>query len=310
MTGACAATALILALFVGAVAGGLLYLFRQTRRRTATLEAERARLLGTVAEKERAERALQRAVVALEGAREAAVRASEAKSHFLARASHELRTPLASLVGYAELLVEEAATGTPRHLRRDAGRIADGGRQLARLVDDVLDLSRLDTGRIPLELEDVPLGAALAEAAELVRPIATGNGNRLEVRIDGALETLRTDPRRLQQILVNLLGNAAKFTHGGEIVLGAREERRDGARWTVLEVSDTGVGMTREQAARAFDEFWQAQPAQGAGAGLGLAIVRRLTALLGGTIHVVSTPGEGTKFDVALPAGGPDAPPA
>jgi signal transduction histidine kinase len=235
------------------------------------------------------------------------VRASEAKSHFLARASHELRTPLASLVGYAELLVEEAATGTPRHLRRDAGRIAEGGRQLARLVDDLLDLSRLDTARLPLELDDVPLRAALTEAAELVRPIATGNGNRLAVRIDGELETLLTDPRRLQQILVNLLGNAAKFTRDGDIVLGAREEQRDGARWTVLEVSDTGVGMTREEAARAFDEFWQAQPTQGAGAGLGLAIVRRLTVLLGGTIGVVSTPGAGTTFTVALPAAGPGA---
>ncbi|HYG67094.1 MAG TPA: ATP-binding protein, partial [Anaeromyxobacteraceae bacterium] len=116
--------------------------------------------------------------------------------------------------------------------------------------------------------------------------------------------SVRTDPRRLRQVLVNLLGNAAKFTREGEIVLAAREERRDGARWAVLAVRDTGIGMTADEAERAFDEFWQARPDHG-GAGLGLSIARRLTAVLGGTIAVESAPGAGATFTVALPAEGP-----
>jgi adenylate cyclase len=304
------AAAIALVALLAAGAAWALRELRRARRHAAALESERARLLGTVAEKERGERALQRAVVALEGAREAAVRASEAKSHFLARASHELRTPLASLVGYAELLLEDASAVTRADLERDAGRIVKAGRQLARLVDDLLDLSRIDTTRLPVELGDVGLAAALGDAADVVRPLAAGNGNRLAIRIDEGAGTVRTDPRRLQQILVNLLGNAAKFTRDGEIRVGAREERRGASRWTVLEVSDTGIGMTRNEAARAFDEFWQARPGPGTGAGLGLPIARRLTELLGGTIEVASTPGAGTTVTVALPEDGPGATPS
>jgi len=258
---------------------------------------------------EASERSLEAKVVErtaeLSVARDEALAASRAKSSFLANMSHELRTPLTAIIGYGELLHEGAERQGSERLAADLGHILTAGHQLLGLVDEVLDLSRIEAGRIGVALERFEIEPLVAEAAATVKPLLDRNGNRLELALAPALGSMRSDPTKLRQILVNLLGNAAKFTSGGTVRLAVQRVDEGGAPWVELRVADTGIGMTREQLGRVFETFTQADPsifAKYGGTGLGLTIVRRFCELLGGEVTAQSEPGRGSEFRVRLPA--------
>jgi signal transduction histidine kinase/CheY-like chemotaxis protein len=257
---------------------------------------------------DRLEELVRQRTAELAAARDEAVRASQAKSDFLAGMSHELRTPLTAIIGLAEMLKEDAAVGDggAADLLEPLDRIHRAGRHLLRLIDDVLDLSKVEAGKMDLLVEEFDVAAMLAEVRATVAPLMAGNGNEFEVRCGDDLGTMRSDQVKVRQALFNLLGNAAKFTKGGRVTLTARRlARAGGAGWLEFAVSDTGIGMTPEQVARLFQAFAQADPATArryGGTGLGLALTRHFCRLLGGDVAVASEHGKGSTFTVALPA--------
>jgi signal transduction histidine kinase len=287
-------------LCIGVAAGAGRDLFE--RLRTQALEREIAHLT-------RAERELARANRDLERARGAAERAVRAKSVLLGRVSHELRTPVAAIVGYVEMLREEMeAGGRMTSPERDLGRIHDAARHLAALLDDLLDVARLESGHFTPKLERVAVGALLRDVSTIATPLAERRANALAVSLaDPALEVF-TDRRRAEQILLNLVANAAKFTERGRIAITASAGLRERTEVVKISVSDTGIGMTAEQAEHAFEEFYQAAPsASPVGTGLGLSITRHLCQHLGATITLDTSPGKGTTVTVALPVAAPAA---
>ena len=248
-----------------------------------------------VTERKQAEEDLRRA-------KEAAEVASRAKSHFLANMSHELRTPLNAIIGYSEMLEEQAGDPDPQELRADLGKIHAAGRHLLALINDILDLSKIEAGKMDLYLEAFDLKAVAEEVANTVLPLVEKNGNRLEVRVARDAPRMYTDLTKLRQGLFNLLSNATKFTENGRIGLEVRREPGD---WVSLCVSDTGIGMTEEQRARLFEPFTQADVSSArkfGGTGLGLAITRRFCRMMGGDVTVESRPGAGSTFTIRLPA--------
>ena len=246
--------------------------------------------------------ALYHDITELLKARRAAEEASQSKSQFLASMSHELRTPLNAIIGYSELLLEDAAQEGHDALLPDLRRIQGAGRHLLGLINDVLDLSKIEAGRMDLYLETFDVREALMPVLDTVRPLVERGANRLEARWGASLGTVRSDATRVRQVLLNLLSNAAKFTEGGTITFEA--ERSDDGAWLVLTVRDTGIGMTPEQLAKLFEAFAQAEASTASkygGTGLGLAISRKFCEMLGGTIGVTSEHGVGTTFAVRLP---------
>ncbi len=240
----------------------------------------------------------------LREARDRAEAANRTKSQFIANMSHELRTPLAAILGYGEMLQEEIADGIEAAaLLPDLCKIESNARHLLGLINDVLDLSKVEAGRMELHLEEVDLTALLRGVAADVRPLAERRANRLELELGPLPPRLRLDATRLRQMLLNLLGNAAKFTEAGRITLHAAHA--EGADpHLVLTVSDTGIGMSAEQQARLFERFTQADSSttrRFGGTGLGLALTRSLAELMGGTVVVRSSPGTGSTFTVRLP---------
>jgi signal transduction histidine kinase/DNA-binding response OmpR family regulator len=226
--------------------------------------------------------------------------ASQHKSAFLANMSHELRTPLNAVIGYSEMLQEIAEDEGLDQLLPDLAKIRDAGRHLLNLINDILDLSKVEAGKMDLYLEEVELAALLDEVRAIVEPLAASSGNRFEV-IGEAPGTLYTDRTKLKQILLNLLGNASKFTESGRIAL----ELRAASGALSFVVSDTGIGMTEEQLGRLFQAFSQADASttrRYGGTGLGLAITKHFCEMLGGRIAVESTPGVGSTFTITLPA--------
>jgi PAS domain S-box-containing protein len=222
--------------------------------------------------------------------------ASQTKSQFLANMSHELRTPLTAILGYSEMLEEDARD---EHTIADLQRIQDAGRHLLRLIDDVLDLSKVEAGRIALHPESVDVPSLVEDVATTVRPLAEEKGNTLSIRCDrGSLEA---DPTRLKQVLFNLVANAARFTENGRIVLEADCEPDA----VTFRVKDTGIGMSDEELARVFEPFVQADATttrRFGGTGLGLAIAREFTQLMGGSLEADSEPGSGSEFRLRVPA--------
>jgi len=225
--------------------------------------------------------------------------ASEHKSAFLASMSHELRTPLNAIIGYSEMLYETAQDEGQDEFLPDLAKIRDAGRHLLGLINDILDLSKIEAGKMDLYLEEIDLRDLVEEVRSIIGPLMAANGNRFEI-VCPALDVLYIDRTKLKQSLLNLLSNAGKFTHEGHVEL----EVRPTAGEISFIVSDTGIGMTEEQQGRLFQAFSQADASttrQYGGTGLGLAITKHFCEMLGGRIAVESIPGQGSTFTITLP---------
>lgn len=253
----------------------------------------------------------------LQRARDDAEAASRSKSTFLANMSHELRTPLNAIIGYSELLIDDVVEMGHENLESDLRRIHRAGTHLLGLISDILDISKIEAGKMDLRYEQFDLAPMLSDVELTVAPLATQNGNRFEISYDGQPATLFADPVRVRQILVNLLGNACKFTNQGTITLRILTDTQDGDSRGILQpfdfirfdVADTGIGMTSEQLVRLFQPFTQADDSttrKYGGTGLGLALSRHFCQMMGGTIEVVSTSGTGSTFTVRLPLRNPE----
>ncbi|MCB1841880.1 MAG: HAMP domain-containing histidine kinase [Halioglobus sp.] len=250
---------------------------------------------------------LRNAIYDVRKARDAADEANAAKSIFLANVSHELRTPLNAIIGYSEMLHDELGDdgeiNRPQY-RQDLDRIVRSGRQLLTLIDDILDLSKVETGKMTLHCESFKAADILRQVCESLAPLFQDNFNELRIGDFSALPLLYNDAAKFRQIFTNLLSNANKFTEQGFITLQGRNvPGREG--WIEISVQDTGIGMDAQQQARVFEAFVQADSSTSAnygGTGLGLAICRDFCELMGGSISVQSEPGAGATFTVLLPS--------
>jgi signal transduction histidine kinase len=229
--------------------------------------------------------------------------ASQHKSQFLSSMSHELRTPLNAIIGLTDMMVTNAAHFGTEKVHEPLKRVKAAGTHLLGLINQVLDLSKIEAGKLELNPEAVNIGLLIDEVIGTARQLAEQNNNRIVVELQDDLGSLTTDPMRLRQILLNLLSNACKFTKEGEVTLRARKILA-GRTWFEFVVADTGIGMSPEQQAGLFEEFNQADAsiAKRYGGSLGLAITRKLARLMGGDVSVASQPNKGSVFTVRLPA--------
>jgi signal transduction histidine kinase/CheY-like chemotaxis protein len=253
----------------------------------------------------------KKAETALRQSKEAAESASKTKSAFLANMSHELRTPLNAIIGYSELLAEDASDRGDKAALVDLEKIQAAGKHLLGLINDILDLSKIEAGRMDVYLERVFLARMVDEVKTIVDPMIKKNGNTLVVECSEDIGSLRTDLTKLKQCLINLLGNAAKFTKQGQVTLRVSRQKQAGSDDTVLfDIVDSGIGMTEEQIGRLFQAFSQADSSTTrnfGGTGLGLTITKHFCTMLGGSIHVTSVPGKGSTFTIRLPDTGVEA---
>jgi PAS domain S-box-containing protein len=229
------------------------------------------------------------------------IRENEGKANLLAVVSHDLRTPLTAIIGYAELLEMGVPALLPTPAQQPVQRIRIAAKHLLYLLNELLSFARLDAGREEIRMQTVDLRDIASDVAAVMQPLADARGLRLQVPLPNEAVTMRTDPDKLRQVLLNLVGNAVKYTSQGEVELAIS----DGTEQDVtVRVRDTGVGIAGEHLARIFEPFWQADPMQrnrDGGTGLGLSVVQRLVAMLSGTIHVASASGAGSTFTVTLP---------
>jgi signal transduction histidine kinase len=231
--------------------------------------------------------------------------ASEYKSQFVASMSHELRTPLNAIIGLTDMMVSHAPRFGTEKAQEPLQRVHRAGTHLLGLINQVLDLSKIEAGKLELNPQTVQLAPLVEDVVGTARQLAEQNRNRLVIEAQENLGALTVDPMRLRQILLNLLSNACKFTKEGEVTLRARKVA-NGGHWIEFAVADTGIGMTPEQQAKLFAEFTQADATTAqhfGGTGLGLAITRKLARLMGGDVTVASEPGKGSEFTVRLPGG-------
>jgi signal transduction histidine kinase len=232
--------------------------------------------------------------------------ASQNKSQFLSSMSHELRTPLNAIIGLTEMMVTNAARFGTEDALEPLRRVNAAGKHLLDLINEVLDLSKIEAGKLELYVEAVDLARLIDEVIGTAGQLAEKNQNRLIVEVAENVGAFAADSMRLKQILLNLLSNACKFTKAGEVTLRVRKVA-DGRDWVELAVADTGIGLTAEQQAKLFQEFSQADSLTArryGGTGLGLALSRKLARMMGGDVTVTSEPGKGSVFTVRLPGGG------
>jgi signal transduction histidine kinase/DNA-binding response OmpR family regulator/CHASE3 domain sensor protein len=238
-------------------------------------------------------------------AKEAAETANKTKSLFLANMSHELRTPLNAILGYSEMLHEEAVDKDLDEFSGDLEKINAAGKHLLTLIDDILDLSKIEAGKMDLLLDNFDVAEMIDEVASTIRPLVEKNANTLHIGCAPDLGVMHADLTKVRQVLFNLLSNAAKFTHDGLVTLDASRRRMDESEWIVFCISDTGIGLSSEQILKLFQAFTQADASttrKFGGSGLGLALTRRFCQLMGGDVTVHSVPGEGSVFTITLPA--------
>ena len=243
-------------------------------------------------------------------ARDRALEANRAKSAFVANMSHELRTPLNAVIGYADMLSEDVEAISPQELRTDLARIKSSGKHLLRLINELLEFSRMEAGRVRLDLESFPVDLLARELVMTMENEARKNKNSLEFEFEPSpddSEFFRSDPTKLRQCLYNLISNSCKFTHEGRICVRMKRLRAESPQGTdlaVFEVIDDGIGMTSDQLERVFEPFVQAEESiarRYGGTGLGLSLSRRLAEALGGTLEAYSVEGEGSRFVLTIP---------
>lgn len=254
-----------------------------------------------ITERVHKENALKETNLALRRARDAAVQANRAKSEFLANMSHELRTPLNAIIGYGELLIEDAEEAGDMALVKDLRKIRSSGAHLLNLINDVLDMSKVESGRMELHMAEFTVREVVDSVLSAIKPLAKKHNNKLQLDISPTLSPIVSDRQKLSQILSNLLSNACKFTKDGKVHLSAHVNEDS---HLVVRVEDTGIGMSEQQCAKVFQPFVQADSSttrRYGGTGLGLAISHRFCELLGGRIEVASTPQAGSIFTLILP---------
>lgn len=253
------------------------------------------------------EKELDALVKELGVARDAAVDANSAKSQFLANMSHELRTPLNAIIGYAELLADDAEDDENEEYIPDLQKIQNAGKHLLGLINDILDLSKIEVGKIELYVEEISVSEMMEDVSNTIKPLVDKNNNTLEIEMGEGVDTIHSDLTKLRQNLFNLLSNAAKFTENGALSVKTRIEPSPSGDLIVFDVTDEGIGMTPEQLDRIFDPFTQADSSTSkkfGGTGLGLTITREFSRMLGGDILAVSEAGVGTTFTMKVAVDG------
>jgi signal transduction histidine kinase/CheY-like chemotaxis protein len=290
---------------VGQLIDGFNTMLSEIQHRDNALQSANSELQARTGELE--EEITQRKQVQEEllSAKHAAEEASRAKSAFLANMSHELRTPLNAIIGYSEMLGEEARDAGNLATVKDLEKIQTAGKHLLALINDVLDLSKIEAGKMGLHLESFEITPMVNQIVTTLEPAAVKNGNKINVTMPRNLGVMKADITKVRQILINLLSNACKFTENGTISVSVERQRLEGEQWIRFSVTDTGIGITKEQQKKLFQEFAQADTSisrKYGGTGLGLAITYRFARLMKGNITVASEPGRGSTFVVELPA--------
>jgi len=241
----------------------------------------------------------------LEMARDHAQEANRAKSAFLANMSHELRTPLNAIIGYSEMLQEEASDNNMKVFSDDLNKIALSGKHLLDLINDILDLSKIEAGKMEVFIEQFNIKSLVDDITSVIWPLARTNNNSINVHCADDVETMKSDKTKIKQSLFNLMSNACKFTRDGQVSLSVRKESTNGYDWIIFDVSDTGIGIAEDQIDKLFRDFTQADSSttrEFGGTGLGLVISKRFCQMLGGDIQVESVYGEGATFSIVIPA--------
>jgi signal transduction histidine kinase len=274
-------------------------------REIGPLEAQVVQLLATTLSTGMMRMQQESEATRLRIAVEAAEQADQAKSRFLATMSHELRTPLNAIIGYSELLQEEAGDNGHDEYLQDLAKILSSAKHLLALINDILDLSKIEAGKMQLVAEPFEVAGVLKDTSATAHPLAEKNGNTLQIEAGDNIGLMTSDVTRVRQCLLNLLSNACKFTQKGLVKLKVQRLRHEGRDWLQFAVTDSGIGMTPEQVQRLFQPFVQADASttrKYGGTGLGLAITRKFCQMMGGDVFVSSEMGKGSTFTMQLPA--------